>query len=249
MNYKYIKSFLCAAIIALFLCGAAQSYVLPGKKILMLTLENYGRAKSLFVRQTVTIYNKTENIDKTYNETLRYLFPDKFRADIDAKDGKKISVICKDEFFDIINDNIVKKYSKTIFDIYKDILLYRDISVLTQNIENLDIDISTSSFGRYEGKICFVIGADYPEKMYSQLFIDKQTFLPLVLKTFFDNKSVEVKYSNWVKERRTYYPYNIEVYINNVLRQEIIVEKVWENVDFPKNSFDIDSVKKNNSKN
>ncbi len=238
-----MKKIYYISVFLLILCSYKTSgaFILSGDRILTFMVEKYGDAKSLFVNQTITSYDDAQTIKNNYREILRYLFPDKFRSDVEFENGYKINVVNEGTSF-IMENNDIYKNEETKFDIYKEILLYRSIPYLTEKLHKLGIDLSVTSFGRYEDKICFVIGAEYPEATYPQLSIDKETFLPLELKALFNNKIIEIKYYDWHNFNNILYPSVINIYENKLLKQSIKVNDAASDVIFPETDFDIESI-------
>lgn len=134
------------------------------------------------------------------------------------------------------------------FDRYKDILLYRCRILLQKRLLLLGVDISVSSLGRFQGKIAYVLGAQYPDESVPQVWIDKDTFLPF--RWIIDGKAgeshkdfPEVRYLEWQRVGKTWYPMRIEFYQNNILMREINVDNIKVNPSFSENLFDIDHLK------
>lgn len=234
---------LCFAIIGFFYLPA-NAYVLQGPHILELMTGKYGKAKTLLVSQRQILYNngpetKTVELD----ETLRYVFPEEFRSDIRSENIKRLHVISKGQALTVIDGKITAT-SESMFDHYKDIILYRCRALLQHQLYLLGIDVSIASLGRFHGKTAYVLGAQYPDESVSQLWIDKDTFRPfrLILSEKSDaahKDSMELRYDKWRNIDNTWYPMHIEYYQNDILMREIIADDVKINLDFSKNLFDI----------
>ena len=244
INYlKLYISLLCFAIIG-FYCLPANAYVLQGPHILELMTGKYGKAKTILVSQRQILYNngpetKTVELD----ETLRYIFPEEFRSDIRAENIQKLHVISKGQALTVIDGKITAT-SESMFDHYKDIILYRCRELLQRQLHLLGIDVSIASLGRFHGKTAYVLGAQYPDESVSQLWIDKDTFLPfrLILSKNSDaahKDSMELRYNKWRNIDNTWYPMHIECYQNDFLAREIIADDIKINLIFQKNLFDI----------
>jgi outer membrane lipoprotein-sorting protein len=244
INYlKLYISLLCFAIIG-FYCLPANAYVLQGPHILELMTGKYGKAKTLLVSQRQILYNngpetKTVELD----ETLRYIFPEEFRSDIRSENIQKLHIISKGQMMTVIDGKITAT-SESIFEHYKDIILYRCRELLQHQLHLLGIDVSIASLGRFHGKTAYVLGAQYPDESVSQVWIDKDTFLPfrLILSKNSDaahKDSMELRYNKWRNIDNTWYPMHIECYQNDFLAREIIADDIKINLDFPKDLFDI----------
>ena len=180
-------------------------------------------------------------------ETLRYIFSNAFRSDARSKNSERIYVFSNAGTLTIIDGTIVPN-SANRFDLYKDILLYRSRPVLADRLTELGVDVSISSLGRFEDKIAFVIGAEYPDESVNQLWVDKETLLPLrlILKGFSGGQgpnTVEVRYLVWWNVGETRYPSRIEFYQDDNLVRVNEARKFEENASFSKELFDIAHLK------
>ena len=110
-------------------------------------------------------------------ETLRFIFSNAFRSDAKSLDSERIYVVSGDTSLTVVDGNIVPAAANR-FDLYKDILLFRTREGLAERLLELGVDVSVSSLGRFEGEIKFVIGAEYPDESVSQIWFDRETFLP-----------------------------------------------------------------------
>ncbi len=95
-----------------------------------------------------------------------------------APAGQRGYVLTKLESLTAVNGKIVDE-PENVFDRYKDILLYHSRETLHVKLNWLGVEVSLTSLGRFQDKIAFVIGAQYPEESRSQLWVDKETFRPI----------------------------------------------------------------------
>ncbi len=249
MMYRYITHSFGAIFFLLMINGLsveAVAYVLKGPHVLDLMIQQFKGAKTLMIKQKLMIYNAAEpgKVDE-FSEILRYAFPETFRSDIQSPDTQKerIQVLTKSEILTIMGGKI-SSTSETRFERYKDILLYRPRTLLQNHLEQLDVDVWISSLGRFQGKIAFVLGSEYPDESRSQLWIEKDTFLPLrwlLLEkdSAYSTHFFEIRYLKWQQFAKTWYPMRIEFYQGGVLKREIRVETVQVNPSFIESLFDI----------
>ncbi len=244
INYlKLYISLLGFAIIG-FYYPPANAYVLQGPHILELMTGKYGKAKTLLVSQRQILYNngpetKTVELD----ETLRYVFPEEFRSDIRSENIQRFHIVSRGQALTVIDGKITAT-SESIFDHYKDIILYRCRVLLQHQLYLLGIDLSITSLGRFHDKTAYVLGAQYPDESVSQLWIDKDTFRPFRLiitkKSGTGHKdSMELRYDKWRHIENAWYPMRIEYYQNDILVREIITDDIKINLDFSMDLFDI----------
>jgi hypothetical protein len=180
------------------------------------------------------------------DESLRYIFSEAFRSDVRAPGSQRIYIFNAGRTLTIIDGYIVDN-AENRFELYKDILLYRSREALCDRLTQLGIDVSISSLGRYEGKIAFVVGADYPDESVPQLWVDKETLLPMrwIIQPAGDDSgagALEVHYLQWWKIGTTRYPSRIEFYQDGNLVRECRSINFEENAQFSRELFDIDQL-------
>ncbi|MBT8357895.1 MAG: hypothetical protein KJO61_09025, partial [Deltaproteobacteria bacterium] len=239
--------FLSISILPLFFVPA-NAYVLQGPHLLELMAQNIGKTESLFVSQQLALYDdsfKDGSIE--LKEALKYIFPEKFRSDVVSKNGKRIHVVSKGRSLTIIDGKTVAS-RETIFDRYKDIILYNSRSALMQKLVHLGINTSVVSLGRFENKPVYILGAQYPDESVSQIWINKETFRPFrwIISTERSNgliDSLEVRYSKWRKIRKIFYPMHIEFYQDDQLVRIIKVNEIKVNPAISGALFDINRLK------
>jgi hypothetical protein len=267
-----------------FINGPAQAYVLQGRHILDLTIEQLGEAKSLYVTQELIFYRPVSQTDIETDETmeenqtqgnagidlpvqqgvqldenvaieetlqleeiLRFVFPNAFRSDAKSSDSERIHVESDGRSITIVDGSIVPA-AVNRFDLYKDIFLYRTREELSERLWQLGVDVSISSLGRFEGEIAFVLGAVYPDKSVSQIWIDRETFLPTrwIIRgngNSFNSDVLEVRYHNWWKSGRIRYPSRIEFYQDGKLVRVNKLKGFREGDVFSGDLFDIENLR------
>ena len=179
--------------------------------------------------------------------SLRYVFSDAFRSDAKSQNSELIYIFSHGRTLTIIDGAIVPDTANR-FDLYKDVLLYRSRPALADRLLELGVDVSISSLGRFEDRIAFVLGAEYPDDSVNQLWVDKETLLPLrlIIKGFngdADSNTVEVRYLIWWKIGETRYPSRIEFYQDDNLVRVDQARNFEENATFSEELFDIEHLK------
>lgn len=244
--------FLLSFVVLLWSFVPANAYVLQGPHLLELMTQKHGKAASLFVSQKLVFYDdsfKEGSIE--LKETLKYIFPDKFRSDIVSKNSKRIHVVSKGRSLTVIDGKTVAGH-ETLFDRYKDIILYNSRSALLQRLARLGIDVSVSSLGRFQNKPVYVLGAQYPDESVSQIWLNKETFRPF--RWIINSKkpsgrpdgqidTLEVRYFKWRKINKIWYPMHIEFYQDDNLIRMIEVDEIKVSTGFSAGLFDINHLK------
>jgi len=182
-------------------------------------------------------------------ETLRFIFSKAFRSDAKSYDSERIHVVSGDKSLTIVDGNIVP-HEANRFDLYKDILLYRTREGLAERLLELGVDVSVSSLGRFEGEIEFVLGAVYPDESVSQIWIDRETFLPTrwIIRgnppqADSGTDVLEVRYLAWWKSGKSRYPSRIEFYQDGKLVRVNQVKSFREGDIFSDDLFDIEHLR------
>ncbi len=181
-------------------------------------------------------------------ESLRYLFPEAFRSDIITDDNQRIHVYINGEALTIIG-GASRAVPQTRFDFYKDLLLIRSRPELVDRLTQLNVDLSVRSLGRFEGRIYFVMGAQYPDESSTQIWVDQENFRPLrwIISPGvggFQTGTMEVRYLDWWQFNENFwYPMRIEFYQDNVLFREMIVQRYEVDASISRELFDIEQLR------
>ena len=176
--------------------------------------------------------------------SLRYIFSQAFRSDARSNDSERIFIFSNGKTLTLIDGNSAPEATNR-FDLYKDLLFYRSREKLVERLIKLGVDVSISSLGRFEEKIAFVIGAEYPDESVSQVWIDQNTFLPLrwIIKgadPAGESDTLEIRYLIWWKIDKIRYPSRIEFYQDGNLVRVNQAINFEENATFSDELFDID---------
>ena len=179
--------------------------------------------------------------------SLRYIFSQAFRSDARSNDSERIYIFSDGRSLTLIDGNSVPGAANR-FDLYKDILFYHSREALVDRLLQLGVDVTISSLGRFEEKIAFVVGAQYPDESVSQVWVDQETFLPLRwiihgVDPVGESDTLEFRYLIWWKTGKIRYPSRIEFYQNGHLVRVNQAINLEENPTFPKELFDIDYLK------
>jgi hypothetical protein len=179
--------------------------------------------------------------------SLRFIFSQAFRSDTRSNDSERVFIFADGKTLTLIDGNRIPG-AENRFDLFKDPLLYHTREGLVERLLQLGVDVSISSLGRFEEKIAFVIGAQYPDDTVSQIWVDQDTFLPLrlIIKGFnptAESDTLEFRYHVWWKIGKTRYPSRIEFYQDGNLVRLNQALNFEENASFSEELFDIDYLK------
>ena len=243
-RHRYIRLFLISWFCLLNYISPAHGHVLSGPHLLDLMTANSGRADRIQVWQTLFIYDDDPLSEPAaWKETLRYRFPDAFRSDTDGASVKRIHIVVGNSALTVIDGRITGS-TESQFDHYKDIMLNPSRKSLGDRLSALGVDIGTTSLGRFQEKVVYVLGAQYPDFPPPQLWIERRDFRPVrwLLKRERAGEDVgrkEIRYLNWQRIQGTWYPLEVEFYEKERLVRKIRVDRVKINPSIPENLFDV----------
>ena len=235
--------FICFTILALS-HTPLNAYVLPGPYLLSLMTKHLGAGNRLLVTQKLLIHDAgSETGPVEFNETLKFVFPETFRSDIDSKNVQRFHILSNDGAITVI-DGKISSESDSPYDYYTDLLLFRSNPSLQKRLLDLGVNVRISSLGRFQDKTAYVLGAQYPDEDPPQIWLDKNTFRPIRwIMTGRSGQRLEVLYLNWQLLNHAWYPMHIEFFLNDSLVREIYVQSIKVNPSFPAEIFDIQAVK------
>ena len=246
MLYGPLRRGCCTAGLVVSLCVVglwvtpASGYVLKGPHIIDLVIRKLAGAKTLQVEQSVMVEDPTlagQSIE--LQETLRYIFPNQFRSDMQLENTHRIFVFSQGRALTVVDGAITPdrggRYNR-----YKDIFLYNSRHLLHKALSTHGVDVGVTSLGRMEDRVVFVIGANYPDDSVSQVWVDKERFVPLRWINVISSEDTELEperfdfvYRNWQNVDGVWYPMQIDTFHNQVPIRQIRVSKVQANGVIP----------------
>ena len=222
----------------------SHAYVLHGYHLLDLMRREMGTARSLQVVQKLTIQESVLPTDAVaVQETLSYRFPVAFRSEFASAAGEHIQIFSNGKALTVVDGRIVSD-TESELDHYKDIFLFNTRELLINRLSQLGVAVDVSSLGRFQGRIAYVLGAQYPDETVPQLWLDKETFRPVrwLLKPASAgtlSEALEVRYGDWRKVSSIWYPERIEFYQGDRLLRRMQVQRTRVNPAFSKRLFDV----------
>ncbi len=230
--------------ICLAFAVTVPAYVISPELILEKMIQAIGWPAGYVVTQQVSLdYSACDNLDDQaalFDETAWFKTSGKFRSRIVVNNIKREYVFDYDRALTVIDGQIISTAENPVM-IYKDPFIFRGRENLAERLSALGIDMSVVSLGRLGAAVAFVIGARYPDESVSQLWVDKETFLPLrlMLKSDDPNGSVEVRYLDWKRYYRFHHPQRIEIYRNDKVSRVVCVRNVRNGVREPDSFFNV----------
>lgn len=228
--------------------SVSWAYVLEGPHLLDLMTHTKSKTQTLQVEQRVIIEDQSlSNQPIELEEILRFSFPDTFRSDTQYEQTHRVLVVASDQALTVVDGQIVSNQQGR-FDRYKDLLLYRTRYLLHRALIAQHVDVGQTSLGRWDDHIVVVIGAQYPDESVSQLWVDKELFLPMrwiIVPQDPDDAEAEKTsrlefiYRDWRKMNGVWYPMQIETTLNQQRIRLVRVKTVQSNVVMDAELFNI----------
>jgi outer membrane lipoprotein-sorting protein len=234
----------CTFIIGmLFIAISANAYVMPGKQMVKEMAKNIGSTRSMSAVHSFIMHNLEYNEGQPLElkETVIYKFPDSLHSEILMNDKQKLHVVSPRGVVTIIDD-VTSEEPHTTFDLYKYLLLERDKSMILQRLSVSGINVNISSYGKFEKKAVYVIGAKYPDESVPQLWLEINTFRPCrwIITPGGYGQSLEIVYRNWKEIRKdVWYPEQIEYVQDTNVLVEIYLKSFKINPEVTKDLFDV----------
>jgi len=224
----------------------AAGYVPPGEMVIDRMTRALGKTGKFSVTHTTAVADTACPAlhEASTTETAWYDPPDRFRFESVSEKAKRIYVATPEAALTIVDGHVVSTTQSPLMR-YREPLLCRDRKILVPRLADMGIDPTVSSLGRMDGAVAYVVGARFPDASASQLWVAKETFLPLRL-IINDRGStpVEARYSQWHKEGAFWFPMHIEIYRNHRLIQTICSHTVTKKSAFESGLFDIPALQR-----
>ena len=226
----------------------SHAYVLHGYHLLELMRREMGTARSLEVIQKLTIQESVLSAEAVaVQETLSYRFPVAFRSEFVSAAGEHIQIFSNGRALTVVDRRIVSD-TESDLDRYKDIFLFNTRELLKNRLSQLGVAAEVSSVGRFQGRVGYILGAQYPDETVPQLWLDKETFRPMrwLLKPAAagnPSEALEVRYFDWRKLSSIWYPERIEFYQGDRLLRRMQVQRTRVNLELSNRLFDLTYLK------
>ena len=211
---------------------ALRAYVLSGRHLLALMAEKRTVSQTLEVTQAVSQLpdGDAPRLAAALRETLYFSFPDRFRSDTLGEDYRRISIRTPQDTLVVVNGQI-RSGAPERFEIYKDLLMINSREALETFLGQLEVDLNQTRLDRFAEDYCVVVGARDPLANTPQLWVHKDSFLPvrLMLPPSLLNPqegALEVRYLDWGQIEGAIYPMLIQIYRKHQLFREMRVENL-----------------------
>jgi len=221
---------------------SVQAYVMPGKQMIEEMAQHIGSTTSLSAIHSFSLLNQQiDGQPLTLEESIIYKFPYSMHSEILMNDKQKLH-ICSPKGSVTIIDGVVSEEPYTSFDLYKYLLLERNKNAIERRLKISGINIDISSYGKFEKKAVYVIGANFPDLSVPQLWLEINTFLPCrwIITPDTYGQSLEIVYQDWKEiTKDVWYPKLIKYIQSNTLLVEIQLKSLKVDTEVTRDLFDI----------
>lgn len=236
------------ACIILGLASVASAYILPARQILTLMIGGFSSGRTLIVSQKTVLYDPSlDGGMQELDETLYYKYPDRFRSEMSTSGLEQVRVVSPEGVVSVINGKIVGE-TESQFDHFKGLLLYTETDLLLSRLSELGVNPDIVSLGRFKERICYVIGAKYPDESVPQVWIDKNTLRPIRFVLSRKGEEVtplkEIEYTDYRPlDKHKTYPGRILFLENGTLVRMQVMETFEVDPKVPEELFDVAHLK------
>lgn len=248
-----MKIFIRFLLFALILCVplSASGYILSAKFIIKMMLQANHRIHDVKIEQTATLFDEDADHEGYKAPSVLYLkFPDSLRLDITLSYEKETVIHSNGETLTVVDGNLVSEVPD-VRSVLKEFFITRSVDEVIEFLHAKHVNTERMGLGRFNGKIVYIIGAKEWETESPQLWIEKDSFLPLRFIAEERKEDcvfiLEVRYLDYKSIGRAYrYPSVIEFYHDNNLTLRYETENVVVNTSLPDSLFHMNRISENN---
>ncbi|WDP89216.1 MAG: hypothetical protein HUN04_05515 [Desulfobacter sp.] len=248
MQKKYFISFL--AVITILLGGIrGEAFVPQTPHLLHLVVKKIRIPEGMTVSQTRRIAAASQAGQEggavemqSLGETLTYGFPDRLRSEIRNGAASRFYALSPAGFVKVENGQVTD-LAQAPGEFYTDPLLYRDHDIFAGVLARRGINTSKVTLQRLDGEICWFIGEPaYDGEVMPGLWIGKDSFFPKRYLIRNANRIIDVRYGNWERISRSWYPKEARIFVDGELFAQIVVDRMSLASGLPGSLFDIKGI-------
>jgi hypothetical protein len=201
-----------------------------------------------------------------HTEELIYQLPGGFRADIRSDSIQRLYLEVDGEAVLVI-DGRLEALESGWFDSYKDLFLFTRRLALHRHLAVKGVDLGVVSLGLWEARPVHVLGARFPDAAPAQIWVDKETLLPLrwlwqtPLNGSFDGavagavngsrgdgdpgavRRFEIRYDRWQLFGKRRYPLRVQFFEDHELVRTLIAENIVVDQEVDASLMDLEAVR------
>ena len=209
---RVIGGALLVMILALSSHGICHGYIMPVEQLLQLMAANFSGFETQVTVQSTQSKDGSEKSDSILvREKIWAKSPNLFHSQV-------------------LDEEQTRKGKPDLT--FRQLLVSNSAERIMAFLETLGVDLKTVSFSRFNGIIVYQIGTREPSS--SKIFIDKETFLPILLQyrtaEDADGGTVRVELRDFRKVDKGWYPFEVFYSADSGIEEIYILETMETNV-------------------
>ena len=217
------KYLLAALLTAAILCPFNSfAYIIPASQIIEFMTDKYSAVKTLKIIQLNRVMGINQGSGNSIENVIYVMSPDLYRSEISGPSHKRIQINNGDTRLSTV-DGIINDSEDTTGRPYHFLFIAQNHQETLNYFKDLGINVEKISLTRYAGKISYLIGDRENES--PKLIVDKELFLPLLLK-YHDSLFIFSDYRDMME--KDLYPYKV-VHLHNRIKEEYSVKGIMVN--------------------
>ena len=192
-------------------------------------------------------------------EALTYQLPGGFRAEIRSETIQRLYLEVDGEAL-LTVDGRLSPMGGGRFERFKDLLLFTRRLDLHRQMALNGVDVAIASLGLWNGRPVHVLGAYFPDAAPAQIWVDKETLLPVRWlwgtaggdlegtppggASQGKRQYFEIRYDRWQLFGKRRYPLRVQFFENHKLVRTMAAESVVVNADVEAGLMDLEAVRR-----
>ncbi|MEJ2640078.1 MAG: hypothetical protein P8010_10920 [Desulfosarcinaceae bacterium] len=196
---------------------------------------------------------QAEAIPPVVMEELTYQLPGGFRAEIRSEAIHRLYLEVGGEALLLVDGRLDPKGGGW-FEEFKDLFLFTRRLALHRHLAVKGVDLAVASLGLWEERPVYVLGARFPDAAPNQIWVDKETLLPLrwlwqtapdkrggsgVAGAPRETRTFEIRYDRWQLFGKRRYPLRVRFFENHELVRTLFAEAVSVNPEVDASLMDL----------
>jgi hypothetical protein len=287
---KPIHMLTCLAACLLLMGGLSEARAaLSGPQVLEAMLKQMGPAKTILVRQRVenivpvpepeagtgalvpsaegtaeALSDQPTEPPPVLTEALTYQLPGGFRAEVRSEAIQRLYLEVDGDALLTVDGHLVPMGGGW-FETFKDLFLYTRRLDLHRQLALKGVDVAIASLGLWNERPVHVLGAYFPDAAPAQIWVDKETLLPVrwLWETAIGGPEevpigqapidgapqgaghiYEIRYDRWQLFGKRRYPLRVQFFENHELVRTLVAEAVVVNAEVEAGSMDLTAVRR-----
>ena len=219
-RWMFLAGGLLFIVCSFLLPRGGYGYVMPAEQIVGLMVANFSNLNTMIITQYTNHSDLSrEGREKVFREKIWLKSPNLYRA----------RALEETESSDFVPDVT-----------YRQLLIANSEESIMQLLANMEIDVETVAFTRFEGIVAYRIGREGPES--PKIIVEKERFLPLHVvypsRADLGNEIVKVQFEDYRKLEPGWYPFQVTYSHGAEITRKSAALAVQANVPIAPSVFD-----------